>query len=55
MFNGKKTYIVSLGVILAAVGGYLTGEMTLAETVTTALAGLGLGTLRMGVAKGPNS
>jgi len=51
MLSGKKTYVVAAGVVLVAVGGFLSGEVTLIEAVTTALAGLGLGTLRAGVAK----
>lgn len=47
--NGKKTYMVSVGVIAAAVGAFLTGEMTLAEAITAALTGLGLATIRHGV------
>jgi hypothetical protein len=50
--DGKKTYIVAFGVVAASAVGFLTGDMTLAEAVMSALGGLGLGTLRAGVAKG---
>ncbi len=51
MLDGKKTYIVMLGGILAAIGGYLTGDMSLAEAVILGVNSLGLGALRAGVAK----
>ena len=49
--DGKKSYIVAFGVIVAAVVGYLTGDFTLQEAVNSALVGLGIGTLRHGMAK----
>jgi len=49
--SGKKTYIVALGVIVAAAVSYATGELTLADAITRGLEGLGLATLRAGVAK----
>lgn len=48
---GKKTYIVAAGVIVAAAVGFLLGELTLGEAIVSALTGLGLGTLRLGVKK----
>ena len=50
MFNGKKTYLVALGIILVAVGGFLSGDLTLLEALTQGFVGLGLGALRHGVA-----
>lgn len=49
--EGKKTYVVAVGVIVAAAVGFFTGEMSLQEAINSALVGLGLGTLRAGVAK----
>ena len=49
MLQGKKTYIVALGIVLAAAGGFFAGELTVQEAIVQALTGLGLGTLRMGV------
>lgn len=51
MLDGKKTYIVAGGVVMAAVASLLTGDATLSEAIVRALEGLGLATLRMGVAK----
>ena len=48
---GKKTYIVAFGVVVSAFVAFSTGEATLVEAINTALTGLGLGTLRAGVAK----
>lgn len=50
MLQGKRTYILALGAVVAAAVAYLTGEMTLAEAVNSALVGAGIGTLRAGVA-----
>lgn len=49
--SGKKTYIVVVGVVLVAVGGFLAGDLTLQEAINQTLMGFGLGALRMGVAK----
>lgn len=49
MLQGKKTYIVAFGAVVAAVVAFLTGEMTLAEAVNSGLVGAGLATLRAGV------
>ncbi len=49
--QGKKTYIVAVGVVVAAVVAFLTGELALADAVVRALEGLGLATLRAGVSK----
>lgn len=47
MLEGKKTYLVAFGAVVAAVVAFLTGEMTAAEAVNAALVGAGLATLRM--------
>lgn len=44
--EGKRTYIVAIGAVTAAVVAFLTGDMTLAEAVNAALMGSGLATLR---------
>lgn len=49
--NGKKTYIVAAGIVVAAVVSFLTGELTLADALVRALEGLGLAGLRAGVSK----
>ena len=46
MLNGKKTYLAAAGILLAAVGGFLTNDLTLIEAVTAALTGLGFAGLR---------
>lgn len=50
VLEGKKTYIVAAGIILMAVGGLLSGDLTIQDAVQQGLTGLGLGTLRLGVA-----
>ena len=45
--EGKKTYIVAAGAVVAAVVAFLTGEVTLAEAINSALIGAGFATLRM--------
>ena len=47
--KGKKTYSLVIAGILAAMAGYLSGEMTVAQTVEAVLIALGLATLRHGV------
>jgi len=54
--RGKKTYIISLLIILQSTVELLTGGMTLSEFVQspeliTLLEGMGLASLRAGVAK----
>ena len=48
-FIGKRTYIVAVGVVAIAVGGFLAGDLSLQEAINQGLVGLGLATLRMGV------
>lgn len=47
MLEGKRTYIVAFGAIVAAVVSYMLGDTDLATAVNNALLGAGLGTLRM--------
>lgn len=47
MLEGKRTYIVAVGAIVAAAVSYLLGDADLATAVNNALLGAGLGTLRM--------
>jgi hypothetical protein len=56
--KGNRTYVASAGIVLAAVGGFLSGEMTLYQAIGAGLGGLGLAGLRAGVSndagkKGP--
>lgn len=51
MFSGKKTYSVVIAGILAAAAGYLTGELTVAQTVEAVLIALGFATVRHGIQK----
>lgn len=44
---GKKTHLMVAGAVVAAVFGFLTGEMTLAEAVNSAMVALGLSALRV--------
>jgi len=49
MLEGKKTYSVVIAGILAAAAGYLTGDLTIAQTVEAVLIALGFATIRHGV------
>ena len=49
--KGKKTYIVAAALVLTALSGFVTGDVTLAQAVDQALTGLGLGAVRAGIAK----
>jgi len=49
--NGKKTYLAATGLVLSAVISFATGEMTLGQSATNVLEGLGLAGLRAGVSK----
>jgi len=46
MLKGYRTYAASAGIVLAAVGGFLSGDTTVLEAVTLALTGLGFAGLR---------
>jgi hypothetical protein len=49
--DGKKTYIVAALLIVFAVTGVLTGNLTADEAFVLVLNGLGLGALRSGISK----
>lgn len=56
--KGKKTYLIAGLMVLVSMLHLITGDMNLAEFVTsehvnTLLEGIGLGTLRAGVSKKP--
>lgn len=53
MLNGYKTYIVGGISVLGALGGYLTGDMTLAAALNLAVPAVLAMTLRHGVAAKP--
>lgn len=50
--QGKKSYIVMIAGVAAALAGYATGELSLGEAITAGIGSLGIGTLRAGIAKG---
>lgn len=43
---GNRTYAAAAGLVLAAVGGYLSGDLTVLQAVLIVLNGTGLGALR---------
>ncbi len=49
--NGKKTYTAAIGLVLVAVGSYMSGDQTLGAALTQVLAGLGIAGMRHGVSK----
>lgn len=49
--SGKKTYLVSFALVVFAVTGVITGNLTSDQAVALVLNGLGLGALRAGVQK----
>lgn len=51
ILDGKKTYIVGLGIILMAIGGFLSGDLTLAQAITSGLVGFGFGAVRHGISQ----
>ncbi|MCH6578909.1 MAG: hypothetical protein IH802_00900 [Nitrospinae bacterium] len=56
--KGKKTYLIAGLMVLVSMLHLITGDMSLAEFVTseqvnTLLEGVGLGTLRAGISKKP--
>ena len=51
MLSNKKTYLVMIAGITAALAGLATGELTPAQAISGILGSLGLGTLRAGIAK----
>ena len=50
--KGKKTYLVALALVVFAITGVATGNLTTEQAVALVLNGLGLGALRAGVSKG---
>ena len=44
--EGKKTYIAAIAIVLSAIGGFLAGDLSLGQAVTTVLEGLGFAALR---------
>lgn len=49
--QGKKTYLVALALVVYAVAGTISGQITADQAVYVVLNGLGLGALRAGVGK----
>jgi hypothetical protein len=49
--QGKKTYVVAIALVIYAVAGVYTGQLSQPEAVTLVLNGLGLGALRAGISK----
>lgn len=49
--QGKKTYIVALALVIYAVVGVYTGQLSQDQAITLVLNGLGLSALRAGVSK----
>jgi hypothetical protein len=49
--QGKKTYIVAAALVVYAVAGVYTGQLTQDAAITLVLNGLGLGALRAGISK----
>lgn len=47
--KGKKTYILAAGASLTAIGGYLSGIITLPDLLQSLFIASGFGTLRAGV------
>ena len=50
MLKGKKTYLVALAMVAYELGGYLLGKSAMPD-IKIILEGLGLATLRAGIAK----
>lgn len=51
MFSGKKTYLVSLGAIFGAVGGFLTGTVSMPDAIQMIITAVLAATLRNGMPK----
>ena len=49
--QGKKTYLVIISGIIAAILAYLNGDMTLVQALSAIWVALGLGAVRSGVSK----
>lgn len=50
MLDGKKTYIIAIGIVAAAAGAFMQGQIDLATALNQVLTGLGFAALRYGVA-----
>ena len=50
LLNGKKTYLVVLGMVFQAVEVYMTGGSTVSELINVILVATGFATVRHGVA-----
>jgi hypothetical protein len=51
MLKGKKTYIVSIALILFGVAGVVTGNLTTEQAIYVVLNGLGFGAVRNALPK----
>jgi len=49
--QGKKTYLVMVGGVIAAVVGFLNKDLSLIQLISAIWAALGLGALRSGIEK----
>jgi len=52
MLQGKKTYLVGIGAVLAAIGGYLTGTIDLAAGIQAIIGAIMAMTIRNGIKTG---
>ena len=48
-FQGKKTYLIALALVVYAVAGVVTGNLSWHEAVVVVLNGLGLGSVRAAI------
>ena len=49
--NGMKTYIVAIGMLMYAIGGFISGKMDINLAIQTAWIALGMMGLRHGISK----
>lgn len=49
--DGKKTYILSTAGVIAAIAGWITGELNMVQALNAAFIAGGIGTARAGIAK----
>lgn len=47
--TGKRTFAISTGIILSALGAWMTGDMSLIVALHSALIGLGFTTIRLSI------
>lgn len=50
LLNGKKTYLIALGMVFQAVEVYMSGGSTVSELINAILVATGFATVRHGVA-----